>query len=369
MVTAITTFVVSVALVRLTLAGAGRIGAIVDPSHDRWGDRRVPKIGGLGIVGAIAIGCGVAAGWDLSRLAVVVAALAASALGLADDLGSVSPRRRVIFEAAIGLSLGAIVGRNLGPGVIPLALVGLVGVVASANLTNLVDNADGLAASLTAVSSLTIAEIGLAAGSPDASLVVAVAVVGATLGFLVWNHPPARLFMGDCGSLMLGTALAGAGLIVLDEAASRESGALLVIVAMPIALVMQAGDVALVVVSRVRRGTSPERGGVDHTSHRLLRAGLGPWQMLAAIVTPAALAGVAIVGAVRTGEPRVVVLVATATVALVMVGEAILARVVPFPYAPLPAAPLVIPPAPDPAPGDPLNDPIGGVGGHVRGPS
>ena len=93
-----------------------------------------------------------------------MAALAASALGLADDLGSVSPRRRVAVQAVIGLALGVAVGSDLGGGVVVMGALGVVGVVALANFTNLVDNADGLAASLTTVSALTVAGIAVAAG-------------------------------------------------------------------------------------------------------------------------------------------------------------------------------------------------------------
>ena len=321
---------VSIVAVRLVLARADRIGAIVDPSAERWGDRRVPKIGGLGIVSAIVVGCLVAPGLDPTRASVLVAIVAASMLGLADDVGSISPRRRLAVQAVIGLALGASIGRDMGPAAVAMAVLGLIGVVALANFTNLVDNADGLATSLSLVSALTIIGIGLAVGLAHDSLVVAAAVAGATLGFLAWNRPPARIFMGDCGSLMLGTALAGAGLMVLHGALASELSTLLVVVALPIAAVVQAGDVALVVVSRVRRGVSPIQGGVDHTSHRLLRAGLGPWQMLAAIVGPAALAGAIIVAAVRTDEPAVVGVATVAIIGSVLVGEAVLARSMPY---------------------------------------
>lgn len=363
-------FIAAVVLVRLVIAIARRRGAIVNPSDDRWGDRRVPKIGGLGIVGAILIACLVAPGFDLTRLVVVVGALAASALGLADDLGSVSPRRRVAVQAFIGLAIGAIVGRNLEACIVAMAILGLIGVVALANFTNLVDNADGLAASLSTVSALTIAGIGLAAGSSENSVVVAVAVAGSALGFLAWNRPAARVFMGDSGSLMLGTALAGAGLIILDAALVNLSSASLVVLALPIAVVVQAGDVALVIVSRVRRGSSPMNGGVDHTSHRLLRAGFGPWQMLAACVVPAALAGAAIVAAVRTGSPAVVEVAATAIIGLVIIGEATLARLVPYPPAADPATTGLAFIDPDPSGvTEPMHDPVQGAGDRAPGRS
>jgi UDP-GlcNAc:undecaprenyl-phosphate GlcNAc-1-phosphate transferase len=337
--TAAIAFVAAVVLVRLVMAGATRVGAIVDPSDERWGTKRVPKIGGLGIAGAIVIASLLAPGVDTARIAVVLAIVAASALGLADDLGSVSPRARLAVQAVIGLGLGAAIGADLGAGVIAMAILGLIGVIVLANATNLVDNADGLAASLTCVSALTISGIALAAESSDLAPIVPMAIAGATFGFLAWNRPPARIFMGDCGSLMLGAALAGAGLSLLHDAIVSGSSASLILLAIPVAVVMQAGDVALVIVSRVRRGADPMRGGVDHTSHRLLRAGLGPWRMLGVIVAPAALAGATIVGSVRTEEAAVVALVAVVIIVLVVLGEAWLARLVPYPFSPLAASP------------------------------
>ena len=133
---------------------------------------------------------------------------------------------------------------------------------------------------------------------------------------------------------------------------------------------MQAGDVALVVVSRVRRGASPVRGGTDHTSHRLLRAGLGPWAMLAACAIPAGLAGATIVAAVATRNLVTVAVAATAIVGLVIIGEATLARLVPYPPTPGPAmtgsAPIDNPPT---GVNDPMHDPIQGAGDRAPGRS
>jgi UDP-GlcNAc:undecaprenyl-phosphate GlcNAc-1-phosphate transferase len=90
--------------------------------------------------------------------------------------------------------------------------------------------------------------------------------------------------MGDAGSLMLGFALAGAGVLLIHDAMIRPSAqATAAALAIPLAAFVQFGDVAMVTVTRVRRGVSPFTGGTDHTSHRLVRAGLEPWEMLVVV--------------------------------------------------------------------------------------
>lgn len=322
--------VAALILVPVAMVFARRIGAIVTPNRERWSERTVPTIGGLGILAAIVAGWLVAPLSDIDRIILLVAVVAASGLGLADDLGSVSPRARLAVQASIGLALGLSIGRTLGPGAVAMGAAGAIAVVVLANATNLVDNADGLAGTLSTVAGLTLAGIAAAASLSGAAPALGLAIAGAGFGFLVYNRPAARVFMGDCGSLMLGTALAAVGLVAFRDALAQGVDPWPLLLALPVAVALQAGDVALVVVSRIRRGAPPMRGGVDHTSHRLLRAGLGPWRMLAAIALPAALFGSAVVLAVGTGQPIVVGLVTTVVIVLVLFGETALGMRVPF---------------------------------------
>jgi UDP-N-acetylmuramyl pentapeptide phosphotransferase/UDP-N-acetylglucosamine-1-phosphate transferase len=334
LVALVVAFAVTLVAVYLLLAAAHRRGMLAPANHERWGRREVPTVGGIGLLAGIVAAGVIAPGLDVDRAAVLLAAAVAALLGLADDLGTVPPRRRLVIQGTIGLVLGAILGRDLGVGLPALALLGVVAVVTLANCTNLVDNSDGLAASLTTVSAATLAALAAAAGLGGSAPVLGLAVAGAALGFLVWNRPPARIFMGDVGSLMLGTALAGTSLLLLADAAATPAGPWLVLLALPVPFVVQGADVALVVVSRLRRGADPMRGGVDHTSHRLLRAGLGPWSMLAAVVIPAIAFGLVIVAAVATGDVRVVVVVSAGVIALALLGEVLLARRLPYEPAP-----------------------------------
>ena len=121
-----------------------------------------------------------------------------------------------------------------------ITLLWLLGIT---NAINFLDNMDGLSAGIAAV---TTSFILLLALTNEQFLVsaLAAALLGACLGFLRYNFPPARIFMGDVGSLFLGFLL---GLPIFD--------------------------MTLVVVSRLRRGLSPNTAGRDHTSHRLVRLG------------------------------------------------------------------------------------------------
>jgi len=100
---------------------------------------------------------------------------------------------------------------------------------------------------------------------------LAVITAGATLGFLIWNKTPAKIYMGDAGALFLGIIIAVLT-IRLDPEVARQSRALaipLLLMAVPIL------DTTTVVISRLSRGISPFTGGRDHLSHRLMRKGLG----------------------------------------------------------------------------------------------
>ncbi len=288
-------FVVGLVLVPISIRLAPRAGLVVRPREDRWGARAIPMFGGLGVTGGIL--AGLAAGVIVGALAPVDALVVAGgiatlfALGFADDRGEVSPRVRLAIEAAVGAVTALVIASGLDLPLQVLAmLLALVAVPLAVNATNMVDNADGLAASLSTVTAITLAAATavLAVGGASA---VPLAVAGATVAFLLFNRPPARTFMGDAGSLPLGGALAAASILLVDAglATSPETSVAAMCVVV-LAWTAQAADMALVVTSRVRRGRSPFQGGTDHTSHRLLRWGLGPTAMLIVIAVGASLA-------------------------------------------------------------------------------
>ena len=136
------------------------------------------------------------------------------------------------------------------------------------NAINFLDNMDGLSAGVSGVAAAFITLLGL---QNDQFLVsaLAAAVLGASIGFLRFNFAPAKIFMGDAGSLFLGFLLALLGLQLRFPANSSFVTWMVpvFILALPIF------DTTLVVVSRLRRGVSPNTAGKDHLSHRLVRRG------------------------------------------------------------------------------------------------
>ena len=282
-------------LVPISIRLAPRAGLVVRPREDRWGARAIPMFGGLGVTGGILAGlvAGVIVGAVAPVDALVVAGGIATlfGLGFADDRGEVSPARPTRDRGRRGRRHGVRHRHGLPLPLQLLAmLLALVAVPLAVNATNMVDNADGLAASLSTVTALTLAAATAVLAVEGASA-VPLAVAGATVAFLLFNRPPARTFMGDAGSLPLGGALAAASILLVDAglATSLETAVAAMCVVV-LAWTAQAADMALVVTSRVRRGRSPFQGGTDHTSHRLLRSGLGPTAMLIVIAVGASLA-------------------------------------------------------------------------------
>jgi UDP-GlcNAc:undecaprenyl-phosphate GlcNAc-1-phosphate transferase len=95
-------------------------------------------------------------------------------------------------------------------------------------------------------------------------------VAGATLGFLIWNKSPARIYMGDAGALFLGVLIATIAVRLNPETDSRFASFAIPILLLAIPIL----DTTVAVISRLRRGVSPFQGGKDHLSHRLIRTGL-----------------------------------------------------------------------------------------------
>lgn len=213
---------------------AHRVGAVATVKADRWhasGD--IPRLAGPALLAA-------AAPWlPGGHLAVL---LVVCALGTWDDIRPLSPAVKALGLLAAGAGAVWVTGQWwAGP------MLWLV-----ANAVNLLDHADGIAASAAAAAFLGL--------GGDAGIVGA----GACAGFLLFNYPPARSFMGDSGSLTLGA------MAVLIGAQKGSVAATAAWCAIPLA------DAVFVTVRRIMRGQKPWIGGVDHSGHILLRAQVPP---------------------------------------------------------------------------------------------
>jgi len=356
-------FLVAALLVPLTSRLAFRYGAVVHPRADRWSRQVVPILGGLAVAITVGAVAWLAVDKGTTLAAWLVGLVGLTAIGLMDDLWDVRPRYRVLAEALLGAGFMIVVFDDQQ--VLPrtaIALAGALAIPVMTNATNLVDNSDGLASSLSAETSLTIALSAMVAGMHGNEIGLGLVIAGACLGFLIHNRPPARVFMGDAGSRMLGCALAGCGTLLIHDAMLHPSPqATAAALAIPLAAFVQFGDVAMVSVTRIRRGVSPFKGGVDHTAHRLVRAGLQPGEMLVVVgLASFSCGGVAVLLSWLAPPPVLEIAVVVLAGLLVLGLETIIAWRVPH-EAPAAAAPPAAAPAtaaPRVAPAAPGSEPV-----------
>ena len=258
---------------------AARIAAA--PRADRWHERTTPMLGGIGIFAGLVVGFWVAVAADAApasreALAILGGCAILFVAGLLDDLFSLGPIPKLAAQAAAallvifnGLTISGLISNDVLAGAV--ALVWLVGVT---NAFNLLDNMDGLAATLAGIAAVFFAVDAATVHKSHAALVLALALALACAGFLPFNLRPgksAAVFMGDSGSQVLGFALAALGLASSWKVAGTTVATLLlpiIVLAVPIL------DTTLVTVVRLLDGRPVYQGGRDHTSHRLVYHGL-----------------------------------------------------------------------------------------------
>jgi UDP-GlcNAc:undecaprenyl-phosphate/decaprenyl-phosphate GlcNAc-1-phosphate transferase len=297
---------------------------VAHPSGERWHDRPTPTFGGIGIFAGFAAGVGIALtvtavhgkgelGGILGGCALLFAA------GLVDDIVGLPPLAKLAaqFGAAAmvvgsGLRVEVIGNDVLAVGV---ALVWLVGIT---NAFNLLDNMDGLAASLATIACGYFV-IDAATEHPNrAVLVLALALGCACLGFLPLNLRPggsATVFMGDSGSQVLGFALASFAL----SSSWKVAGTTLATTLLPLlVLAIPILDTALVTIVRLLERRPVSKGGKDHTSHRLVYYGLSEQKAVGLLSTLAIALGATGLAYNVLGNPLVTVVGVLVTVVLLV---------------------------------------------------
>jgi len=244
---------------------AGRLDFYDRPVGYKGHARPTPYLGGAAVMAGFVVAIVIATGDWHRTLPLIIATAVLWAVGTLDDRRTVAPGLRVAVEAGLAAMLSlAGLGWHLGLGgaiELPLTVLWVVAVV---NAFNLFDNMDGAASSMGFVVSTGVAVLGLAQGDPWVTATAA-ALAGACLGFLPHNlASPARIFLGDGGSMPLGFAVAALTMIGASQAVSAWPALIagLLLVGVPLF------DTFLVIVSRRRRGISVLTGGRDHLTHR-----------------------------------------------------------------------------------------------------
>ncbi|MCL4813433.1 MAG: hypothetical protein KJ061_13155 [Vicinamibacteraceae bacterium] len=282
---AMATAVLATLLVRRV---APLVGAVARPVADRWHRTEIPLLGGL------ALGLGVLAGalagglTDIESWLLLGGAFTLLLVGLVDDLRALRPQSKLLAQLLVASALAAM-GLQLRLTGYPTldVLVTILWTVGIVNAVNLLDNMDGLAAGIAAIAVGFRLWFFLEDGDLQGAMLAA-SVLGATLAFLVFNTNPASIFMGDAGSLLLGTLVAGMSLTG-DWAYSR--GVVSVLLLPVLLLLVPIFDTTFVTAARLLAGRPVSQGGRDHTSHRLVALGLTERQAVVVLYVVALLSG------------------------------------------------------------------------------
>ena len=276
---AFVTAVLVVALISTPVAMwfARRIGVVDRPGGRRIHDRPVPLLGGLGIVAGILVAVGLHLPYRREEYAaILIGAVLIALLGAVDDAVGMSAPLKFLGQglcAVIPVSHGVTIDHftlplidpaSIGPWQYPLTVVFIVAV---ANIVNFADGMDGLAAGLCAISAGTFCLLALSLDRFVAATLAA-AVCGACVGFLRWNFHPAKVFMGDAGSLPLGFLLA-----TMSVTGVMKTAAALALVFPLIVLLAPILDTSFVILKRLKYRQSIMSADANHLHHRLLAIG------------------------------------------------------------------------------------------------
>ena len=274
---------------------AWRFDAVDYPSRRRVNTKPTPRMGGIAVVIGLAAAFGGLAileqvfGWapiqvqsggqPINYIGVGLSIFGMFLVGAIDDVKNMMPHTKFIWQvvaASAAAAFGVVISGVISPfddNIIELGWIGypitVIYLVSFANIINLIDGIDGLAAGITSMSGIALFVVSVMAGHLDAAALAA-ALVGATFGFLKWNFNPAKIFLGDSGSLLLGFCL---GIISLMGNVHVTG---LTTILVPMVMVgVPILDTFAAIVRRTRVGISIGTADKGHIHHRLLKRGFG----------------------------------------------------------------------------------------------
>lgn len=277
-------FLSTLVLTPLVRWGALRIGWLHRPHPSKWMVKASPHPRSITMGGGLAMFAGLLVvmplvATELRLLPLLFFTITALLLGIWDDLKGCSPLLKLCVQAFLGVATVIAIGwvQGLTPWLaIAITIVGFVGLM---NSVNMMDNMDGTASGLIALTMLGCGALGFLTENFTV-VALSCAVAGVCLGFWVYNKPPARLFMGDAGSMLLGYCVALVGTLATHGTFSNDIARLIA----PLLMVgLFITDTTFVVVWRWQHGTSIVQGDRNHLSHRLV-AVLGDSEWRANIV-------------------------------------------------------------------------------------
>lgn len=301
-------FVVSYLVVPLSIKFAKKYNIMDNPKQDNRRVHKVatPRVGGMAIVaGMIAsvlvyylITLFTDNTVDKRFFGYILGGIIIVGMGFVDDMKNLRPLYKFLFQLLAGMVIYvfgiSIVGVKIpfiypemidfGIWSFPITLLWVLGIT---NAVNLIDGLDGLAAGISAIASVSLLMIFAINGAPMEAIIIAIALVGSTLGFLPYNFNPAKTFMGDTGSNFLGYTLATISIMGMAKGYT-----VLAIVAPLIVVGVPVFDMVFAVIRRLahhQKITTPDKG---HIHHRLLRHGFSQKQAVLILYTLTSILGI-----------------------------------------------------------------------------
>ena len=244
-----------------------KFGILDMPSESRWHRQPVALMGGIAIFISFALVALLRVELKREILVILLGGGIIFALGFLDDLFGTRPKVKFAIQVlvAFGVAYFGVASKILPYSWLNILLT-VFWIVGLINALNLLDNMDGLSSGITIIAVLAILGLSLQKGETYAAL-LSLALAGSCLGFLRYNFNPAKIFMGDCGSMFLGYMLATLAVLGGWQRSSPFVGTFLA----PILILSVAiFDTTLVTILRLRHGKMPWQGGRDHSSHRLV---------------------------------------------------------------------------------------------------
>jgi len=270
----VTAFLVTSAVTPIAIRVAHRTGMV-----DRPGALKVQSTP-VAYLGGVAVFAGVAGALAATTPRVLIPLALALLLGLFDDRLDISPRIRVLCEAVIALIGGALIpatGGALGVAITALLILGLL------NAVNLLDGLDGLAAGVCSASAIGFAFLSENPRLADPRL-LALSLLGALIGFLIFNRPPARIYLGDAGAYLIGVALAILAALSLNGA-GNTSASVAIWAALPLIVAVPILDTLVAILRRLRAGDPIFSGDRSHIYDQLCDRGIPAQRVLMIMVS------------------------------------------------------------------------------------
>ena len=278
---------------------AEKVGAIDVPRDNRRvHDHPIPRMGGLAIFIGFVLSLIFFVPMSTKVLGLLVGSVIIAVMGGVDDIVSLNPWVKLagqIVAALVAIRCGLVFDVISNPNIfaeetyieigwlsIPLTMLWIVGCT---NAVNLIDGLDGLAVGVSAISSMTMLIVSLFVSEPVVSIILA-ALTGACLGFMPYNLNPAKIFMGDVGSQLLGVVLSTASIMGLFKL-----HAIITFFVPLLALALPLADTIFAFFRRILHGQSPFKADKGHFHHRLLAMGLNQKQVVAVLYGISAVLG------------------------------------------------------------------------------